>query len=113
MKPGAVIVDVAIDQGGCVETSRPTTHQDPTYVLDGVVHYCVTNMPGAVGRTSTYALCNVTLPYVLQFASQGWRTVAAALPGVAEGVNIDRGKITNRAVAATFGLPFSTLQFSG
>lgn len=113
MKPGAVIVDVAIDQGGCVETSRPTTHQDPTYVLDGVVHYCVTNMPGAVGRTSTYALCNVTLPYVLQFASQGWRTVAAALPGVAEGVNIDRGKITNRAVAATFGLPFSTLQVSG
>ena len=68
MKPGAVIVDVAIDQGGCVETSRPTTHRQPTYVVDGVVHYCVTNMPGAVGRTSTYALCNVTLPYVLQLA---------------------------------------------
>ena len=70
MKPGAVIVDVAIDQGGCVETSRPTTHRQPTYIVDGVVHYCVTNMPGAVGRTSTYALCNVTLPYVLQLARQ-------------------------------------------
>lgn len=112
MKPGAVIVDVAIDQGGCVETSRPTTHREPTYVIDGVVHYCVTNMPGAVGRTSTYALCNVTLPYVLQFASKGWRAVAAAQSGVAEGVNIDRGKITNRAVAATFGLPFSALELS-
>ena len=73
MKNGSVIVDVAIDQGGCVETSRPTTHRQPTYVVDGVVHYCVTNMPGAVGRTSTYALCNVTLPYVLQLARLGWR----------------------------------------
>jgi len=106
MKPGAVIVDVAIDQGGCVETSRPTTHREPTYVIDGVVHYCVTNMPGAVGRTSTYALCNVTLPYVLQLAQHGWRVVAAAQPGVAEGVNIDQGRVTNRAVAATFGLEF-------
>ncbi|MEA2630153.1 MAG: alanine dehydrogenase, partial [Chloroflexota bacterium] len=91
MKPGSVIVDVAIDQGGCVETSRPTTHQQPTYLVEGVVHYCVTNMPGAVGRTSTYALCNVTLPYVLQFANKGWRAVAATSPGVAEGVNIDQG----------------------
>jgi len=110
MKPGAVIVDVAIDQGGCVETSRPTTHRDPTYVVDGIVHYCVTNMPGAVGRTSTYALCNVTLPYVLQIANKGWRAVAAAQPGVAEGVNVDRGKVTNRAVAATFGLPYTPLE---
>jgi alanine dehydrogenase len=109
MKPGAVIVDVAIDQGGCVETSRPTTHAHPTYVVDGVVHYCVTNMPGAVGRTSTYALCNVTLPYVLQFANKGWRAVAATSPGVAEGVNIDQGKVTNQAVAATFDLPLSKL----
>lgn len=107
MKPGAVIVDVAIDQGGCVETSRPTTHQQPTYVVDGIVHYCVTNMPGAVGRTSTYALCNVTLPYVLQLARSGWRQVAASAPGVAEGINIDRGRVTNQAVAATFGLPYS------
>ena len=107
MKPGSVIVDVAIDQGGCIETSRPTTHRQPTYVVEGVVHYCVTNMPGAVGRTSTYALCNVTLPYVLQLADNGWRTLAAANPGVAEGINIDAGRVTNRAVAATFGLPFS------
>jgi alanine dehydrogenase len=106
MKYGAVIVDVAIDQGGCVATSRPTTHRQPTYLVDGVVHYCVTNMPGAVGRTSTYALCNVTLPYVLQLANHGWRDVAATDRGVAEGVNIDRGRITNRAVAETFGLPF-------
>src|SRR4051794_26861066 len=77
MKNGSVIVDVAIDQGGCVESSRPTTHRTPTYVVDGVVHYCVTNMPGAVGRTSTYALCNVTLPYVLLLASRGWRQAAA------------------------------------
>jgi alanine dehydrogenase len=109
MKTGAVIVDVAIDQGGCIETSRPTTHRQPTYLIDGVVHYCVTNMPGAVGRTSTYALCNVTLPYVLQLAKSGWRAVAASDPGVAEGVNIDRGRVTNRAVAATFGLPYSPL----
>lgn len=107
MKTGAVIVDVAIDQGGCVETSRPTTHREPTYVVDSVVHYCVTNMPGAVGRTSTYALCNVTLPYLLLLAGNGWRNVAAALPGVAEGVNVDRGRVTNRAVAETFGLPYS------
>jgi alanine dehydrogenase len=107
MKQGAVIVDVAIDQGGCVETSRPTTHNVPTYVTDGVVHYCVTNMPGAVGRTSTYALCNVTLPYVLQLAQQGWRAVAETDRGVADGVNIAAGRVTNRAVAETFGVPFT------
>jgi alanine dehydrogenase len=109
MKPGAVIVDIAIDQGGCVETSRPTTHLDPTYLVDGIVHYCVTNMPGAVGRTSTYALCNVTLPYALMFAKRGWRAVARANPGVAQGVNIDQGQITNHVVAETFGLPYSPL----
>lgn len=109
MKNGAVIVDVAIDQGGCVETSRPTTHRQPTYLVDGVVHYCVTNMPGAVGRTSTYALCNVTLPYVLQMVRHGWRNLAAADPGIAEGVNIDQGRVTNRAVASTFGLPLEPL----
>lgn len=107
MKPGAVIVDVAIDQGGCVETSRPTTHRTPTYVVDGVVHYCVTNMPGAVGRTSTYALCNVTLPYVLLLANHGWRTVAGEYTGIAEGVNIHAGRVTNQAVAKTFGLAYS------
>jgi alanine dehydrogenase len=107
MKPGAVVVDVAIDQGGCFETSQPTTHSHPTYVVDGVVHYCVTNMPGAVGRTSTYALNNVTLPYTLQFATKGWREVAAQSPGIAEGINLDRGRVTNRAVAETFGLSYT------
>src|SRR6185312_4580712 len=88
MKPGAVIVDVAIDQGGCIETSRPTTHKEPTYVVEGVVHYCVTNMPGAVGRTSTIALCNATLPYALRIASKGWKQAAAEDPGLNEGVNM-------------------------
>ena len=106
MKSGAVIVDVAIDQGGCIETSRPTTHREPTYVVDGVVHYCVTNMPGAVGRTSTYALNNVTLPYTLQLARMGWYEMASASPGFAEGINVDRGRVTNQAVASTFGLPY-------
>jgi len=109
MKHGSVIVDVAIDQGGCVATARPTTHRQPTYLRDGVVHYCVTNMPGAVGRTSTYALCNVTLPYVLQLATHGWRNVAQADPGVAEGVNINHGRVTNQAVASTYGLRFDPL----
>ena len=104
-----MIVDVAIDQGGCVETSRPTTHKEPTYLEGGIVHYCVTNMPGAVGRTSTYALCNVTLPYVLDFANEGWRKVAKANPGVAEGVNIDAGRVTYQPVAATFGLEYCPL----
>ncbi len=109
MKHGAVIVDVAIDQGGCFETSRPTTHAKPTYVIDHIVHYCVANMPGAVGRTSTYALCNVTLPYVLQIASRGWARVAEGNPGFAEGVNVDRGRVTNRPVAETFGLEYLPL----
>ena len=107
MKPGAVIIDVCIDQGGCVETSRPTTHADPTYVEEGIVHYCVTNMPGAVGRTSTYALCNVTFPYVLIIANQGIVPAALADPGLASAVNLHAGKVTNRAVADTFGLPFT------
>lgn len=106
MKPGSVVVDVAIDQGGCIETSRPTTHHEPIFVVDGVVHYCVTNMPGAVGRTSTYALCNVTLPYVLQFANLGWRAVAEKDLGVAAGVNVHEGRVTNQAVAKTFGFPY-------
>lgn len=106
MKPGAVIIDVAIDQGGCVETSRPTTHSKPTYIEDGIVHYCVTNMPGAVGRTSTYALCNVTFPYALQIAQRGLSAVCARDPGVAHAVNMIDGKVTNRAVAETFQLPW-------
>lgn len=107
MKPGAVIIDVAVDQGGCIETTKPTTHSNPTYVVDGIVHYCVTNMPGAVGRTSTYALCNVTLPYVQRIANLGLAAATAADPGLANAVNMYKGRITNRPVADTFGLPFT------
>ncbi len=104
MKPGAVIIDVAIDQGGCVETARPTTHANPTYIVDGIVHYCVTNMPGAVGRTSTYALCNVTFPYVRRIAVKGLAAACAADPGFAAAVNLHAGRVTNAAVAETFGM---------
>jgi alanine dehydrogenase len=104
MPPRAVIIDVAIDQGGCVETSKPTTHSKPIYIVDDIVHYCVTNMPGAVGRTSTYALTNVTLPYVLQLAKKGFPRAIAENAGLAQGVNIRAGKVTNDAVAETFGL---------
>jgi alanine dehydrogenase len=110
MPPRAVIIDVAIDQGGCVETSRPTTHSKPTYIIDDVVHYCVTNMPGAVGRTSTYALCNVTLPYVLQLAKKGFERAARDNPGLAAGVNIRAGQVANPAVAETFGLDCATME---
>jgi len=103
MKPGSVIVDVAIDQGGSVETSRPTTHKDPTFIVEGVVHYCVTNMPGAVGRTSTFALCNATLPYAAAIANKGWPKAAHDDPGLAAGLNMQAGQITNPAVAAAFG----------
>jgi alanine dehydrogenase len=107
MKPGSVIIDVAIDQGGCVETSRPTTHSEPTYIVDDVLHYCVTNMPGAVGRTSTYALCNVTLPWALQIANRGIDRAAKELKPVARAINVMAGEVTNEAVARTFGLPFA------
>lgn len=100
----AVVIDVAIDQGGCLETSRPTTHAKPTYIVDDIVHYCVTNMPGAVGRTSTYALTNVTLPYALQLANRGIDGATKDNPGLAAGVNIRAGKVTNKAVADTFGM---------
>ncbi len=106
MKPGAVIIDVCIDQGGCVETSRPTTHAEPTYVEQGIVHYCVTNMPGAVGRTSTYALCNVTFPYAQRIATLGLPAACARDPGLAAAVNVHQGHVTNRAVAETFGLDY-------
>ncbi len=106
MKPGAVIIDVAIDQGGCVATSRPTTHGDPTYTVHDVVHYCVTNMPGAVGRTSTFALCNVTLPWVARLAAQGAEEAARRHRPLAAAMNVFAGRVTNRAVAETFGLPY-------
>ena len=104
MTPRAVIIDVAIDQGGCIETSRPTTHSNPTYIVDDIVHYCVTNMPGAVGRTSTYALTNVTLPYVLATGEEGIRPCHPGEPGTGPGRKRPRGKVTNAAVAETFGL---------
>ena len=111
MKNGSVIVDVAIDQGGCIETSRPTTHKEPTYVVEGVVHYCVTNMPGAVGRTSTIALCNATLPYALKIANQGYQKTAKDDPGFAQGINMVEGRLTNQAVAEAVHLPYQPLQF--
>jgi alanine dehydrogenase len=103
MKPGAVLVDVAIDQGGCFETSRPTTHSDPTYVVDGIVHYCVANMPGAVARTSTYALNNVTLPHVLRIAEFGWKEALRADPHLANGLNVHAEQVTHEAVARELG----------
>src|SRR5208337_1893953 len=107
MKPGSVIIDVAIDQGGCVATSRPTTHSNPTFLVDDVLHYCVTNMPGAVGRTSTFALCNVTLPWALQIANRGLPAAADALPPIGRAMNIYEGEVTNRAVAETFGMKYN------
>ncbi len=109
MQPGGVIVHVSIDQGGCFETSRPTTHSDPTFIVDNIIHYCVRNMPGAVGRTSTYALTNVTLPYLLEIAKEGRRVISTRDASLRYGLNIVEGKVTNKAVAETFGLSFSEL----
>lgn len=106
MKPGSVIVDVAIDQGGCLETSKATTHQDPTFVVDGVVHYCVANMPGAVPQTSTYALNNATLPFVLSMANQGWQKAMQQDAHLLNGLNVHDGKLTYEAVAKAQGLAF-------
>lgn len=103
MKPGAVLVDVAIDQGGCFETSKPTTHDNPTYIVDDIVHYCVANMPGAVARTSTYALNNVTLPHALRIADLGWREAMRTDPYLAQGLNVHANRVTYPAVAAELG----------
>ena len=110
MKPGSVIVDVAIDQGGCVETSHATTHADPTYVVDGVVHYCVANMPGAVARTSTFALNSVTLPFTLALADKGWRKALEQDPHLREGLNVCEGKLTCEPVAEAHGLPYTSAE---
>ena len=107
MKPGAVIVDVSVDQGGCVETCRPTTHDDPIYVVDGVVHYCVANMPGAVPVTSTIALTNATLPYIVELADKGWEAAVRTNPELLAGLNIVDGFITHPAVAESFGLEYT------
>lgn len=110
MKPGSVFVDIAIDQGGCAETSRPTTHDNPTYVEEGVVHYCVTNMPGAVPRTSTFALNNATLPFVIALANKGFRKAILDDPHLANGVNVLHGKLTSEAVAKSLGIAATPLR---
>ena len=112
MKKGAVLVDVAIDQGGCFETSHPTTHADPTYIVDGIVHYCVDNMPGAVARTSTYALNNVTVPHALRIADLGWKQALRSDPHLLAGLNIWNGHVTHRAVAEALGLPYTDVEHS-
>ena len=110
MRPGSVLVDIAIDQGGCFETSRPTTHAEPTYVEEGAVHYCVTNMPGAVSRTSTFALNNATLPFALALANKGYRRALAEDPHLRQGLNVADGKITCKPVAEAHGLDYTTAE---
>lgn len=105
MKKGAVIVDVAVDQGGCVETIRPTTHHQPTYVVDGIVHYGVTNMPGAVPRTATIALTNATFSYVQQLAASGWLQACRGNPDLASGLNVIEGRIAHHSIAEALGMP--------
>ncbi len=109
MKQGSVLVDVAIDQGGCFETSKATTHGDPIYVVDGVVHYCVANMPGAVPRTSTMALTNATLPYAVEIANKGWKKAMQESNEIKLGANVIDGKVTYKAVAEAFGLEYITI----
>ncbi|MDE2978963.1 MAG: alanine dehydrogenase [Acidobacteriota bacterium] len=109
MEPGSALVDVAVDQGGCAETSRPTTHRDPRYVEEGVIHYCVSNMPGAVPHTSTYALTNATMTYALEIADRGWRAAAERDPALAGGVNVVEGQVTHEAVADAHGLEWAPL----
>ncbi|RDC59030.1 Alanine dehydrogenase [Alteripontixanthobacter maritimus] len=109
MQPGAVLVDVAIDQGGCFETSKATTHADPTYIVDDIVHYCVANMPGAVARTSTYALNNVTLPHALRIARDGWKAALRNNPHLAQGLNVHAGSVTYEAVASELGYDYRSV----
>ena len=109
MRPGTVVVDVAVDQGGCVETSKPTTHQDPVFIIDDVVHYCVANMPGAVPYTSTVALTNVTLPYVLKLANKGWKTACAQDEVLKKGVNIVSGNVVYEEISEVFDIPYTPL----
>ena len=109
MKPGSVIVDVAIDQGGCIETSHPTTHSDPVYMVDNILHYCVANIPGAVGRTSTFALCNVTLPWAARIADRGLLDAVKQWRPIASAINTYQGSVTNPAVAAAFNMPYSAM----
>jgi len=110
MKKGTVLVDVAVDQGGCIETCKPTTHEDPIYEIDGIVHYCVANMPGAVPYTSTLALTNATLPYAIQLANKGWQKACAQNEDLKKGLNVVNGKVVYKAVADAFGLKFTSVE---
>jgi alanine dehydrogenase len=110
MKKGSVIVDVAIDQGGCVETARPTTHDHPIFEVNGIIHYCVANMPGAVSYTSTKALTNATLPYALELADKGYEKAARENQDLAKGINIMRGKVTHKGVAEAFDMGYEPLE---
>ena len=110
MEPGTVMVDMAIDQGGCFETSHPTTHEDPVYYVDGMLHYCVANIPGAVPRTSTLALTNATLPYAIQLADKGWRRAAKENPELSSGLNVIGGKVVCKPVADAWELPYEPLE---
>ncbi|AQG79306.1 alanine dehydrogenase [Spirosoma montaniterrae] len=110
MRPGTVLVDVAVDQGGCIETCRPTTHENPTYIIDGIVHYCVANMPGAVPYTSTVALTNATLPYALQLANKGWQQACRDNNDLKLGLNVVDGKVVYKGVADAFGLPLTSVE---
>ncbi len=109
MRPGTVMIDVAVDQGGCIETCKPTTHENPTFVIDGVVHYCVANMPGAVPYSSTLALTNATLPFIIQLANKGWRQATSDNPGLKEGLNIVHGKIVHQPLAESLDLPYEKI----
>ena len=111
MAPGTVMVDVAIDQGGCFETSKPTTHENPTYYVDGILHYCVANIPGAVPYTSTLALTNATLPYAIQLADKGWEKACRENAELKPGLNIIEGKVVHKAVAEAWGLEYTPLEF--
>jgi alanine dehydrogenase len=106
MRPGTVLVDVAVDQGGCIETCKPTTHTDPVFIIDDIVHYCVANMPGAVPFTSTTALTNATLPYAIQLANKGWKKACQENEGLALGLNVVNGDVVYKGVADAFDLPY-------
>ena len=106
MHKGTVLVDVAVDQGGCIETCKPTTHEDPTYIIDDIVHYCVANMPGAVPYTSTIALTNATLPYVIDLANNGWKEACSKRKDLLKGLNVVQGKVVYEGVAEAFNLPY-------
>ncbi len=110
MRPGTVLVDVAVDQGGCIETCRPTTHEDPTFIIDDVVHYCVANMPGAVPYTSTLALTNATLPYAIRLAGQGWKKACQDNLELRLGLNVIQGEVVYKAVADAFNLPYTDVK---